>query len=672
MSRLFPRRILPSFGCLLLVVVALLLAVAALPLRAQTFDATALTQPTVLGGTWLIHAGDDPAYAQPGFDDSGWIRYNPLNSLKTVFPHSHPAVVWYRLHVKVVPGQPGLALEEYSLSSAFEIYGNGQRLIQVGRVAPFVPYTLDAYLIKPVPAADLASGSLVVAIRCRVAAVDWTSPFPGYFPTNLHLGQQSALRDRVWLDIVGANALSWFFRLSGLALGIVALALFFAQPRQREYLWLFIWTLANALLTPLQLYRLFHTIPAAWEFLNQSLDAIQLIFLTLMYFAFLHTRLSWWTRAMLALVGVSSIVAAVSSTTGSGSWFTVFLVSTPAAALLAGVIPGVLIAHTRRGNREARILLVPALLLALTIYLNLVVFLASQVPSLTRLSYLVAMAVSTVNIGPIALTVNTAYGSLSLLSLAIIIVLRSTRITHQQALLEAELAAAREVQQVILPEQIETIPGFDVHTAYQPAEQVGGDFFQVLPTPDSGLLAVVGDVAGKGLPAAMLVSVLVGAVRAAADYTSDPAELLSSLNQRLYGRSGGFSTALAVRISPDGQVALASAGHLPPYLDGREIELPAALPLGVLSGARYDTVRLHLAPGARLTFYSDGIVEAQNHHGELFGFDRARDLSQKPPADIVAAARQFGQQDDMTVLAIHRAPVAVAAPELVLEPAPAA
>lgn len=227
--------------------------------------------------------------------------------------------------------------------------------------------------------------------------------------------------------------------------------------------------------------------------------------------------------------------------------------------------------------------------------------------------------------------------------------------SRQQALLENELAAAREVQQVILPEQAEAVPGFKVESIYQPAQQVGGDFFQVLPAGHGGLLVVVGDVAGKGLPAAMLVSVLVGAIRAAADYTKDPAELLASLNERLIGRTrGGFSTALAAHITADGSVTIANAGHLSPYLDGTEVELHGALPLGVVSNAAYETAEFYLPQGSRLTFYSDGVIEAQNEKGELFGFERGRAISTQRATAIVEAAKQFGQSDDITVVTIER------------------
>lgn len=97
-----------------------------------------------------------------------------------------------------------------------------------------------------------------------------------------------------------------------------------------------------------------------------------------------------------------------------------------------------------------------------------------------------------------------------------------------------------------------------------------------------------------------------------------------------------------------------------------ELELPGALPLGVQSGNRYSTLDFRLQPGSRLTFYSDGVVEAQDQKSELFGFDRSRDLSRQPAAEIADAARRFGQQDDITVIVIERIPV----PEPVTVPVP--
>jgi hypothetical protein len=226
---------------------------------------------------------------------------------------------------------------------------------------------------------------------------------------------------------------------------------------------------------------------------------------------------------------------------------------------------------------------------------------------------------------------------------------------EEMALLESEVSAAREVQEVIVPSPGDSYPSFIVESVYMPARQVGGDFFQILPTADGGLLIVFGDVAGKGLPAAMQVAMLVGLIRATAEYTTDPVVMLRKLQERLVERSGaGFSTALAAHITGDGKVTIANAGQLSPYLDGKEVELAGALPLGVGGGGEYEAVRLELRPGSRLTFLSDGVVEAQTKDGELFGFERAGKISTQDAAAIAEAAVRFGQCDDITVVTIER------------------
>lgn len=231
---------------------------------------------------------------------------------------------------------------------------------------------------------------------------------------------------------------------------------------------------------------------------------------------------------------------------------------------------------------------------------------------------------------------------------------RHGRAQAEKAQLEAEMAAAREVQRLMLPDEAQTIPGYLVDSVYRPALQLGGDFFQILPDGKNGFLLVLGDVAGKGLAAAMHVSMLVGVIRTFAPETTDPAIILSKLHDRLVGRTSGISTALAAHVTASGQVTIANAGHLSPYLDGIEIELPGALPLGIPEGGSYNSVRFELAPGSRLAFYSDGVVEAQTASGELFGFERARGISMESAEAIAEKAVQFGQADDITVVTIER------------------
>jgi serine phosphatase RsbU (regulator of sigma subunit) len=132
--------------------------------------------------------------------------------------------------------------------------------------------------------------------------------------------------------------------------------------------------------------------------------------------------------------------------------------------------------------------------------------------------------------------------------------------------------------------------------------------------------------------------------------------LLRALNQRLYGRGGVYATCLALRIDLQGNVELANAGHLPPYLNGNEMELAGALPLGMVADTDFSTMTFLLNAGDTLLIMTDGVAEAQDAQGQLFGFDRIARMAQQTvsAAEIASAAQAFGQQDDITVLRVVR------------------
>ena len=637
-------------------------------LGAQTpgaaFDATQLTVPRDLNSGWLVHEGDDPAFAQPGLDDSKWTPFGLQNPLDTVLHGAHPEIVWYRLHIDVDPKLTGIALREETLARAFEVYVNGERMMTSGRFAPFRPYTYREQILTRIPDRMAATGHLVVAVRAGITPQDWRNGSPGLSQGNLTLGSEAALKDKDWLEAIGQNLARLLDAVLTIALGLVALPLFISQRRQREYFWIFCLGIAQTARLPIQIVGLFHNIPIGWEFLKASLSIPLPFLLAAMYFAFLNRKIG---PKFLAYLWTAGVLDAYNLISGEGLAPNLpggfgLLTNLPFVILLAVVIPVILALDWRRGNREAGILLIPAFLFSLFIYAVYTLALLWQIPAWKAAAQDGLNLIQSFPAGPFAISGDDVSGILSTIALAIIMVLRSGSTSRRQAQLEGELEAAREVQQVILPDQLETVSGFSIESAYEPAQQVGGDFFQIVPTGDGGLLLVLGDVAGKGLPAAMLVSVMVGAIRATAEYSHAPDKLLSSLNERLIGRSrGGFSTALAAHISADGQVIIANAGHLSPYLDGREIELPGALPLGIVAGAHYDSTKFYLASGSRLTFYSDGVIEAQNEQGELLGFDRGKSLSTEPAAEIVKAAKDFGQSDDITVVAITRTSAAAAA-----------
>jgi serine phosphatase RsbU (regulator of sigma subunit) len=216
------------------------------------------------------------------------------------------------------------------------------------------------------------------------------------------------------------------------------------------------------------------------------------------------------------------------------------------------------------------------------------------------------------------------------------------------------------LQQVLIPERPPDLPGYSISTAYHPALEVGGDFFQIIPLDGActgSTLIILGDVSGKGLRAAMAVSLIVGAVRTLAENTCGPAQILAGLSRRLYGRlQGGFATCLAMRVDADGTSIVASAGHPAPYLNDRELKLPGALPLGIDPSITYEEITVHLHDGDRYTLYTDGLLEARAKSGEIFSFERLQALLATAPdsSTASAAAIDFGQEDDITVLTLKR------------------
>jgi serine phosphatase RsbU (regulator of sigma subunit) len=227
----------------------------------------------------------------------------------------------------------------------------------------------------------------------------------------------------------------------------------------------------------------------------------------------------------------------------------------------------------------------------------------------------------------------------------------------ERAALTAELEAARTVQKVLIPDEVPSIPGYAAETVYLPASQVGGDFFQIVATQHGGALIVIGDVSGKGMPAAMTVSLLVGTVRTLAHYTQNPGEILAAMNQRMLARSqGGFTTCLVLRTDADGTLTAANAGHLMPYIDGVELAVESGLPLGLAAHSTYPEIQFRMLPGQQLTLLTDGVVEARKPAGELFGFERTAAISTKSAQEIAHSAQHFGQEDDITVLTLTLIP----------------
>src|SRR5918997_981114 len=204
---------------------------------------------------------------------------------------------------------------------------------------------------------------------------------------------------------------------------------------------------------------------------------------------------------------------------------------------------------------------------------------------------------------------------------------------RERELIEQEMRVARRIQQGSLPEGVPTLGGWQIDPYYQPAREVGGDFYEFYQLGDGRVGFAVGDGTGKGVPAAILMtgtSAYLGGVAAASG--SSPGETLALANEALFARipPNMFVTCFYAILDPkSASLTYANAGHELPYLyrNGGAEELRArGMPLGIMPWMSYEQGEVSLAEGNCVLFYSDGLVEAHNPHGEMFGFPRLRGL----------------------------------------------
>jgi predicted ester cyclase len=200
--------------------------------------------------------------------------------------------------------------------------------------------------------------------------------------------------------------------------------------------------------------------------------------------------------------------------------------------------------------------------------------------------------------------------------------------------IEQELRVARRTQEASLPKEVPQLEGWQITSFYQPAREVGGDFYDFFKLDDGRMRVVVGDATGKGMPAALVVAAtsnMLGAVAQALG-SSSPGEVLERVNEALSARipPNMFATCFYALLDPEsGRLHYANAGHDLPYLhrNGESEELRSrGMPLGLMPGMRYEEEEVSLREGHGVLFYSDGLVEAHDPHGEMFGFPRLRAL----------------------------------------------
>jgi hypothetical protein len=638
-----------------------------LSLAAQTVGAPiqdrVVTPATIHGAIrldqrWRFHVGDNPAWADPAFDDSTWDKVNLTSPLVEQGEEIYSGYAWYRLRILPVPlpdsgklalsllvvphsvgqmqvlingnlsghtqGMPDLQGADYGSTHLPTAYQSGPFLVRVSQAMP--------------------DGTVLIAVRTWAD----TAIRPGLLE-NVEVGDSDSVQEalslervRQWDQRVLAGLLVSFLFFSVTVLGAT---LYLAQRNHSEYLWLALlclsvsladanYTAFSASFMPFYVFHILNLwggrifMAVALEFVlrftaseyRRTVRTIQVAVLLLPFFSFLP-----WPMIYQAF-------------------------NITAEFVFCGLVSVLLYRSWRRGRPEAGVMLLPFFLAATTDSVDtLLDYAASQHWLSDR------FASHHFHLGPIEFTTSTVAYLIFLSSLVAVILYRFVHVSQEEQRSAAEIEAARSVQALLIPTQLPSNHNFVLDSAYLPVNGVGGDFFQVLPLEDESMLIVVGDVSGKGLQAAMNASTLVGALRN--ELSHDPAIVLHHLNQVMLGATAGpvagFATCLCARVYPSGKLTIANAGHLSPYRDGRELEIAPSLPLGIIPNIEYEQATFQLAPGDRLTFLSDGVVEASNARGELFGFERTKQVSHEPALYIAQTAQRFGQTDDITVVSLY-------------------
>jgi serine phosphatase RsbU (regulator of sigma subunit) len=230
---------------------------------------------------------------------------------------------------------------------------------------------------------------------------------------------------------------------------------------------------------------------------------------------------------------------------------------------------------------------------------------------------------------------------------------------------------ARRIQQASLPEEVPQLEGWQIYPLYRPAREVGGDFYDFFKLEDGRLGLIVGDATGKGVPAALVMASARSMLRAVAQTSTSPGDVLRRVNDPLATDipPNMFVTCFYAILDPkSGNLTYANAGHDLPYLhrDGEAEELRATgMPLGLMPKMVYEEKETILEAGDNAVLYSDGLVEAHDPEGEMFGFPRLRALvaehaeEERPLGDFLLedlytfVGESWEQEDDITLLSLR-------------------
>jgi hypothetical protein len=600
----------------------------------------------------VFHTGDDLHWAAANIDETAWRPISDWPEQQSVGPY-----IWLRCRITPAEwGNSARPLLQVATDAAYEVYLDGELLARFGNLSTGAHTEGIANQYEP-PRFFEQGHPLQLAVRfAYMPTVYGQLPQP-----SILLGDAEQVRSsfdaQTW-RAVRSRWIVWLCNSVMAAAGLFFLTLYLFDRSQRLLLWASLtWlSLASIRFSEFMVAASVH-FPSRLEYFLYDVGNTNQIFYVLFFFALVRRPVNAFFRALLAIEILNCVLLSLPvilpfyQSVAWRYWIDIApqsqYIAIPVNVLMAMVPLAAFWPIHKLSRSQLALFVVCSFWMAMEALYQIVQFPGLHFPAFFFLTF---QSVRSVSIAAVVV------------AMTLLLIQRIRQTNRERAALAADMQAAQEIQRILVPQRIESAPGFEVEAVFLPAQEVGGDFYRFRVLKDGTQWMLLGDVSGKGAAAGMTGAMLLGACEG---HTEDsPALLLEHLNRVLCASQvGGFATCLCARIRQDGTVVLANAGHLPPYFDCKELRLDNGLPLGLAPDAKYLEESLQLTCGNALTFLSDGVVEAQGASGELFGFDRTQALSGKPAAEIAEAAQRFGQRDDITVLRVSFA----ATPALALE-----
>jgi hypothetical protein len=596
----------------------------------------------------LWRAGDNPQWAGPTVDLAQWKPYAPWKL------RPEEASVWIRCHtdlsaLRTMP-YPGI---EVNLNAGYQLFLNGKQIASVGNLRTG-QYPEDSPQIFALPTEDFnnqpGAGN---TIALRVVYGDPTATDPA----GIIAGDMQALREhRAGLVVEAIRVRVVYTLIFGVAgvMGFIVFGLYLNDRTRFEFLLLAIvcWCMAT--------FRIAESCANIGVFFSSVTYAL------LVSIGQTGPVIEGWFMFRLAGKPVPWLFRILAFC----------VLSVPLVNAMAVFLPAAASLHLQADFHPIYAKLGPlSVLYALSPFFAFwpVLRRRNPVTSQTRVMALCCMLWGVADaawFSGVTVATNTSFGPTfyrdwahylleirvlttigAVITLLVLFLRNQRRVAQERVLFAGEMQAAREIQSLLVNSTLQIAPGLQIEAVFRPAREVGGDFYRCRLLPHGAQRVLLGDVSGKGAAAAMTAAMLLGAVEG--HDNDSPSALLSHLNDAFkHSGLGGFATCLCLDVSVEGIATFANAGHLPPYRNGKELACTASLPLGIVARTLYPEETLQLAPGDQLTMLSDGVLEARNAAGELYGFERTAAISTQPAEAIARAAQNFGQDDDITVLTV--------------------